>query len=325
MKSNTIQLTFGNLIMSKSTPEILVVGDIILDHYLFGTTNRISPEAPVPIVECKEEKWVLGGAANVANNLVAIRAKVTLAGIIGEDENGILVNDLIKSKGIYDLICISKNRKTTTKTRIISSHHQLLRIDKEDSYPILNIEESELFKKISLNIKNFDCVIISDYSKGLLTDMLINKIIELSNQNNIKVLVDPKTSPFIKYSGAYLIKPNKKEAMLETGVNIVDENTFSLAAEQIQSTTSCEVVVITLSEGGVGLYSKNINKILPTKAKDIFDVTGAGDTFIATLAFAISKGKSIIESCEIANYASGIVIAKHGCVPVEYEEIKSFI
>jgi D-beta-D-heptose 7-phosphate kinase/D-beta-D-heptose 1-phosphate adenosyltransferase len=311
--------------MSKRTPEILVVGDIILDHYLYGITNRISPEAPVPIVECNEERWVLGGAANVANNLVAIRAKVTLAGIVGEDDNGALVKNIVKSKGINDLICTSKNRKTTTKTRVISNNHQLLRIDKEDKYPILNIEETELFNKISLNIGNFDCIIISDYSKGLLTDTLIRKIIEISNQNNIKVLVDPKTPPYIKYSGAYLIKPNKKEAMLETGVNIVDENTFSIAAHQIQTTTSCEVVVITLSEDGVGIYNKNINKVLPTKAKEIFDVTGAGDTFIATLSFAIAKGKSIIESCEIANYASGVVIGKHGCVTVDYKEIESIL
>ena len=311
--------------MSKSTPEILVVGDIILDHYLYGTTSRISPEAPVPIVECNEEKWVLGGAANVANNLVAIRAKVTLAGIVGEDENGALIKNIVKSKGIDDLICTSKNRKTTTKTRIISSHHQLLRVDKEDRHSILNIEETELFNKISLNIENYDCIIISDYSKGLLTDTLIRKIIELSCQNNIKVLVDPKSPPFIKYEGAYLIKPNKKEAMLETGVNIVDDNTFSIAAHQIQTTTSCEVVVITLSEDGVGIYNKNINKVLPTNAKEIFDVTGAGDTFIATLSFAIAKGKSIIESCEIANYASGIVIGKHGCLPVDYKEIESIL
>jgi D-beta-D-heptose 7-phosphate kinase/D-beta-D-heptose 1-phosphate adenosyltransferase len=325
MKSRTIQLTFGNLIMSKSTPEILVVGDIILDHYLYGTTNRISPEAPVPIVECNEEKWVLGGAANVANNLVSIRVKVTLAGIVGEDDNGILVKSLVKSKGIHDLICFSKNRKTTTKTRIISSNNQLLRIDKEDKYPILETEETELFNKISLNIRNLDCIIISDYSKGLLTDILISKIIELSNQNNIKVLVDPKMPPFIKYSGAYLIKPNKKEAMLETGVDIFNDNTFSIAAQQIQATTSCKVVVITLSEDGVGIYNKNINKVLPTKAKEIFDVTGAGDTFIATLSYAISTGKSIIEACEIANYASGIVIGKHGCVAIDFEEIESIL
>ena len=275
--------------------------------------------------ECNEEKWVLGGAANVANNLVAIRAKVTLAGIVGEDDNGILVKSLVKSKGIHDLISFSKTRKTTTKTRIISSNHQLLRIDKEDKYPILETEETELYNNISLNIRNFDCIIISDYSKGLLTDILISKIIELSNQNNIKVLVDPKMPPFIKYAGAYLIKPNKKEAMLETGVNIFNDNTFSIAAHQIQATTSCEVVVITLSEDGVGIYNKNINKVLPTKAKEIFDVTGAGDTFIATLSYAISKGKSIIEACEIANYASGIVISKHGCVAIDFEEIESIL
>lgn len=311
--------------MSKIIPEILVVGDIILDHYLSGITNRISPEAPVPIVECKEETWVLGGAANVANNLIAIRAKVTLAGIVGDDEYGVLVKNLVKSKGINDLICTSKNRKTTTKTRIISCNHQLLRIDKEDNYPILKTEESELFNNISLNIRNYDSIIISDYNKGLLTNMLIKKIIELSKKNNIKVIIDPKEPPFIKYSGAYLIKPNKIEALFETGVNIVDENTFSLAAKQIQETTSCEVVVITLSEYGVGLYNQNFNKILPTKAKDIFDVTGAGDTFIAVLVYAITKGKSVIESCEIANYASGIVIGKHGCVAIEYKEIKSML
>ena len=325
LKSKTFHQIFGNLLMSKSIPEILVVGDIILDHYLSGSINRISPEAPVPIVECNEEKWFLGGAANVANNLVGIRANVTLAGIVGNDDNAILVKTLVKSKNIHDLICISKNRKTTTKTRIISGNHQLLRIDNEDKFPILETEETELFNKISLNIGNFDCIIISDYGKGLLTDILIRKIIELSNQNNIKVLIDPKIVPFIKYSGAYLIKPNKKVAMLETGVNIVDDNTFSIAAHQIQTTTSCEVVVITLSEDGVGLYDKNINKVLPTKAKDIFDVTGAGDTFIAILTYAISKGKSIIESCEIANYASGIVIGKNGCAAIDYEEIESMM
>lgn len=311
--------------MSKTTPEILVVGDIILDHYLSGITNRISPEAPVPIVECKEENWVLGGAANVANNLVSIRAKVTLVGIVGEDENGVVVKNLVKSKGINGLICTSKNRTTTTKTRVISNNYQLLRIDKEDKYPILKIEEFELVKKISENIKKYDCVIISDYNKGLLTNELIKKIIEISNQNNIKVLVDPKIPPFEKYTGAYLIKPNKKEAMLQTGVDIVDYSTFSIAANQIKKATSCEVVVITLSEDGVGLFKKNTNKILPTKAKVIFDVTGAGDTFIAILAFTIAKGKSLIQSCEIANQAAGIVIGKKGCVTINYSELKSLL
>lgn len=311
--------------MSKYIPEILVVGDIILDHYLYGITNRISPEAPVPIVECKEEKWVLGGAANVANNLVALRAKVTLAGVVGEDENGNLLKTIIKSKGICDFLCISKNRNTTSKTRIISSNHQLLRIDKEDVYPISYNEERELFTKISSSIKNFDCIIISDYNKGLLTHSLVESIIEISNNNNIKILVDPKMPPFKKFYGAYLIKPNKKEAMLETGINIVNKETFLTASQKIQESTSCKEVVITLSEDGVGLYNKSLNKILPTNTKNFFDVTGAGDTFIATLAYSITKGKNIVESCVIANYASGIVIGKHGCATIDYLEIESMI
>lgn len=311
--------------MSKIKPEILVVGDIILDHYLYGITNRISPEAPVPIVESKEQKWFLGGAANVANNLVALRAKVTLAGVVGEDENGNLLKNLIKSKGICDFLCISKNRNTTIKTRIISSNHQLLRIDKEDVYSISYNEERELITKISKSIKDFDCVIISDYNKGLLTQSLVDSLIEISNNNNIKILVDPKMPPFKKFYGAYLIKPNKKEAMLETGINIVNETTFVNASQKIQESTSCKEVVITLSEDGVGVYNKTFNKIFPTNAKEIFDVTGAGDTFIATLAYSIAKGKSIVESCVIANYASGVVIGKYGCATIDYLEIESMI
>jgi D-beta-D-heptose 7-phosphate kinase/D-beta-D-heptose 1-phosphate adenosyltransferase len=311
--------------MNNSKPSILVIGDIILDHYLSGTTSRISPEAPVPIVDFDNEKWALGGAANVANNLAAIGAEVTLAGIVGDDQNGSLVKNLILSKNINDLISISKNRKTTTKSRIISSNYQLLRIDKEDRHFISDNEEREILGRILINIKKYNCIIISDYSKGLLTNTFIKKIIEISKQNNIKVLVDPKYPPFSKYTGAYLIKPNRKEALLETGVDIVDEKTLSMAAKKIHEATLCEVVVITLSEGGVGLYEKEIIKIIPTKAKEIFDVTGAGDTFIAVLAFAIAIGKTILESCELSNYASSVVVGKHECVTIEYIEIESMI
>lgn len=311
--------------MNNVKPSILVIGDIILDHYLSGTTSRISPEAPVPIVDCDNEKWVLGGAANVANNLAAIGAEVSLAGIVGDDQNGILVKNIMSSKNINDLTAISKNRKTTTKSRIISSNHQLLRIDKEDRHLISDKEEREILDRILSNINKYNCIIISDYNKGSLTSTLIKKIIESSKQNNIKVLVDPKTPPFSKYSGAYLIKPNRKEALLETGIEIVDERTLSMAAKKIHDATLCEVVVITLSEGGVGLYEKKTSKIIPTKAKEIFDVTGAGDTFIAVLAFAIANGKTIAESCELSNYASSIVVGKHGCVTIEYNEIESML
>jgi D-beta-D-heptose 7-phosphate kinase/D-beta-D-heptose 1-phosphate adenosyltransferase len=311
--------------MNNVKPSILVIGDIILDHYLYGTTSRISPEAPVPIVDCDNEKWVLGGAGNVANNLVSIGAEVTLAGIVGNDHYGSLVKRIISSKNINDLISISKNRKTTIKTRIISSNHQLLRVDKEDRHSISDIEERKIFSNLLINFKKYNCIIISDYNKGLLTNTLIKKIIESSKQNNIKVLVDPKTPPFSKYSGSFLIKPNRKEAFLETGVDVLDERTLSIAAKKIHDATLCEVVVITLSEGGVGLYEKKASKIIPTNAKEIFDVTGAGDTFIAVFAFAIANGKTIAESCELSNYASSFVVSKHGCVAIEYNEIESML
>jgi D-beta-D-heptose 7-phosphate kinase/D-beta-D-heptose 1-phosphate adenosyltransferase len=311
--------------MNNLKVSILVIGDIILDHYLSGTTSRISPEAPVPIVDFDNEKWVLGGAANVANNLASIGAEVTLAGVVGDDPSGRLVKNLMSSKNIIDLIFVSKNRKTTTKSRIISSNHQLLRIDKENRHFISDNEEREIFDRILINIEKYNCIIISDYSKGLLTNTFIKKIIEISKQNNIKVLVDPKTPPFSKYSGAYLIKPNRKEALLETGVDILDEKTLSIAAKKIHEVTLCEVIVITLSEGGVGVYEKENSKIIPTNAKDIFDVTGAGDTFIAVLAYSIAIGKTTIESCKLSNFASSVVVGKYGCVAIEYKEIESMI
>ncbi len=308
--------------MNKKVPNILVVGDIILDHYLSGKTNRISPEAPVPIVEYESEEWVLGGAANVANNLVSLGAGVSLVGIIGNDKSGEIIKNITKSKCIGDLISVSDDRITTIKTRVVSSNHQLLRIDREDRHAISEDEVSEIVKNITQNINTYDCIIISDYSKGLLTDILISRLIDLANNNKIKVLVDPKSPPFSKFSGAYLIKPNRKEAFLETGINIVDEDSFYLAAQLIKNRTGCHCIVITLSEDGVGLFDDNIKRILPTEAKDIFDVTGAGDTFIATLAYGIGMGKSIIESCKLANYASGIVVGKYGCEAITLKEIE---
>lgn len=309
--------------MNNMRPSILVIGDLILDHYLYGTADRISPEAPVPIVDCTNEKWFLGGAANVANNLISIGVEVSLAGVVGDDQNGRKLKDLILSKGIKDLTITSKNRRTTTKSRIISSNHQLLRLDYEDRYLISDKEESDLYEQLQFDEFIYNCIIISDYNKGLLTDTFIRNLIESARLKKFLVLVDPKTPPFLKFSGAYLIKPNRKEAFDESGIDITDEESFIAAAKILQERTSCKVVVITLSEGGVGFYENGIGKIIPTKAKEIFDVTGAGDTFIAVLAYSLVKGRSIVESCELSNYASSIVISKYGCVAIEYDDIKS--
>jgi len=306
-------------------PSVLVVGDVILDHYVLGACERISPEAPVPIVDFISENWVLGGAANVANNLSSLGLNTALAGIVGDDESGEYISQQLSMKKITNLLVKSDERSTTTKTRIISGVQQLLRLDKEKKSDINSSEGLEIIDKIKSNISSFDCIIISDYNKGLMTVSLTSTLISIANQAGVKVLVDPKNPPFNKYRDVYLVKPNRKEAYNETGIYITDIESFENAAKIIQSSTNCQVVVVTLSEGGLGYFENGKANLIPTQAKQIFDVTGAGDTFIASLAFAILSNKSTLDSCKIANYAAGIVVAKQGCVPIYYEEIKPII
>ena len=311
--------------MSQNFPKILVVGDIMLDHYIHGVANRISPEAPVLVVENSDEVWQLGGAANVANNLSAIGVKVTLAGCVGNDDSGLLARELLFSKGIEGIICSKSKKPTTTKTRVLVGNHQLLRIDKEDRLNISKQEESFLLKEIEDRISNFSLVVLSDYSKGTLTSTLIHGIIALSAEHGIRAIVDPKDPPFSKYFGAFLLKPNRIEAYRETGLRISDQDTFHKAARTIMNETACKAVIITLSENGVGLKYEEVCTMLPTEATKVIDVTGAGDTFTAILAYALAIGKSVAASCELANYASGIVVGRAGCVAISFEDIKSKI
>lgn len=309
--------------MNNVNSKILVIGDVILDQYLYGNCDRISPEAPVPVINFKSSEYLLGGAANVANNLVSLGVEVYLCGIIGTDSNGDNMTDILDKKGIKNILLKSKDRMTTVKKRIIANGQQILRIDSEVTDNISKAEEAESITVIEKIIKNVDCVIISDYSKGFLTNSLLEKIILISNENKIKVLVDPKRPPFSKYAGSFLIKPNRKEAKNATGIDINDKNTFRKAALIIKKETSCKNVIITMSEDGIGLLNNEEEVIIPTNAKKIFDVTGAGDTFISTLAFGLVRGMTILECCKLANFASGVVVGKAGCVPIELEELKS--
>jgi D-beta-D-heptose 7-phosphate kinase/D-beta-D-heptose 1-phosphate adenosyltransferase len=318
---------FGKDFMNNSIKQssVLVIGDVILDHYVLGSCERISPEAPVPVVDFMSEDWVLGGAANVANNLSSLGIDTTLAGVVGEDEHGMFIEQQLSFKKISNLLVKSNERSTTTKTRIISGGQQLLRLDREKKSEINTSEQLEIIDKIKLSITNFDCIIISDYNKGLMTDSLTNTLITIANHAGVKVLVDPKNPPFSKFLDAYLIKPNRKEAYNETGIYINDIDSFEKAAKVIQNKTNCKVVVITLSEDGLGYFDNGKVGLIPTQAKKIFDVTGAGDTFIASLAYAILLDKSILDSCYLANHAAGIVVSRQGCVPILYDDIKTII
>ena len=306
------------------TPKILVVGDLMIDHYLWGSCERISPEAPVQIVDIAKETTVLGGAGNVINNLKALGAKVSVSSVIGSDDNGVELIEMLKKIGVdTNRVITQDGRKTSKKSRIIATSQQILRYDNESKDDIPSSLVEEIVNSLSDTICDYDTVVLSDYGKGVLTNELCQKIIKLCNKNNIKVLVDPKGSDYSKYSGAYLLTPNKKEAMLATKINIKDKASLKEALLKMKKECNLSISLITLSEDGIAAFEDEM-KIFPTVAKEIFDVTGAGDTVIASIAFAISAKKSIEESCKFANLAAGVVVGKIGSATVTLDEIEEY-
>ncbi|OHE02674.1 MAG: bifunctional heptose 7-phosphate kinase/heptose 1-phosphate adenyltransferase [Sulfurimonas sp. RIFCSPLOWO2_12_FULL_36_74] len=306
------------------TPKILVVGDLMIDHYLWGSCERISPEAPVQIVDIAKETTVLGGAGNVINNLKALGAKVSVSSVIGSDDNGVELIEMLKKIGVDTNRVITQNgRKTSKKSRIIATSQQILRYDNESKHDIPSSFVEKIVNSLSDTICDYDAVVLSDYGKGVLTNELCQKIIKLCNKNNIKVLVDPKGSDYGKYSGAYLLTPNKKEAMLATKIEIKDKASLKEALLKMKKECNLGISLITLSEDGIATFEDEM-KIFPTVAKEIFDVTGAGDTVIASIAFAISANKSIEETCKFANLAAGVVVGKIGSATVTLDEIEEY-
>ncbi|MCW8954521.1 MAG: D-glycero-beta-D-manno-heptose-7-phosphate kinase [Sulfurimonas sp.] len=311
-------------ILKNFTPKILVVGDLMIDHYLWGSCERISPEAPVQIVDIAKETTVLGGAGNVINNLKALGADVSVSSIIGDDENGQeLINMLNEINVDSSNIIIDSNRKTSKKSRVIAASQQILRYDKETKEEITTISSNKIIESLSGTISSYDIVILSDYGKGVLTEELCQKIIALSNKNGVKVLVDPKGSDFTKYRGSYLLTPNKKEAILATGIEIKDDETLKEALLKLKIDCNLGLSLITLSEDGIATYDTEVKKF-PTVAKEVFDVTGAGDTVIASIAFALSAGKTIEETAAFSNLAAGVVVGKIGSATVTLDEIEEY-
>lgn len=302
-------------------PNILVVGDLMIDHYLWGSCNRISPEAPVQVVDIAKETSVLGGAGNVINNLNALGAKVSVSSVIGNDENGVeLVEMLNKINVDTKKIIIQNSRKTSKKSRVIAVSQQILRYDKESKEDIEKVSEDEILKSLNSTIKDFDVVILSDYGKGVLTDTLSISIIKLANKYNVKVLVDPKGSDFSKYKDAYLLTPNKKEAILATGIDIKDKDSLKKALLKLKKDCNLGLSLITLSEEGIATFCDEM-QIFPTVAKEVFDVTGAGDTVIASIAFALSAKQPLETIAKFSNLAAGVVVGKIGSATVTLDEI----
>ena len=311
-------------ILKNAKSNILVIGDLMIDHYLWGSCERISPEAPVQVVDISKETMVLGGAGNVVNNLVALGANVGVLSVIGNDANGFELKEMLENLGVNTTtLAIEKDRKTSKKSRIIAVSQQILRYDKESKNNISQTSVDTLLSSLSKNISTYDAIVLSDYGKGVLCENLSQGVIKLAKQNNIKVLVDPKGHDYAKYNGAYLLTPNKKEAIQATKIDIYDDNSLHNALIKLKEMCDLDISMITLSEGGIAIKDKELERF-PTVAKEVFDVTGAGDTVIASIAFALSAGVSIGEACKFANLAAGVVVGKIGSATVTLEEIEEY-
>ncbi len=305
-------------------PNILVVGDLMIDHYLWGKCERISPEAPVQIVDVQKEEYLMGGAGNVINNLLSLGASVGVCSVIGDDEGGELIQRRVGQKSVRkEGLIIQKGRKTTKKSRIIAQHQQIVRIDKEDREDVSKESQETILQRVKIVLDFYDAILLSDYAKGVLTPWLTQSIIEFASSKKRLILVDPKGSDFEKYKGATLITPNKKEASLATNIDIIDDSSLLKAGTTLKNSLNLEYALITLSEDGMAIFDKNMTKI-PTVAREVYDVTGAGDTVLASLGFALSSGKDIFEAANFANSAAGVVVSKLGSATASLEEIRDY-
>jgi len=304
---------------------IYVIGDIMIDHYVYGICERISPEAPVLIVDTQKEEHMLGGAGNVIKNLVSFGANTGIISVCGKDEGFEIINKgLEELKVLNHKIIIDPTRKTTVKTRIVSNKHQLLRIDKESRHYIGYDIADQILKELKSQITNIKILVISDYCKGVLSEKVISAVIGICRENGVKTIVDSKDPELSKYVNATIIKPNKKEASIASGVKIVDDRTLTEACKKITGITKCESVIVTLSEEGIAIFHAGTLTKIPTKALEIFDVTGAGDTVVAAISFALLNDLTLTQACDFANHAAAVVVAKAGSATATLAEIASF-
>ena len=305
-----------NTLHKRDCEPILIVGDVMLDHYQYGKVERISPEAPVPIVNIKSEEFKLGGAANVANNITKLKGTTYLIGVIGDDLNGDVLLKLLNKNKIPNTLLKKKDYFTTTKTRIIAKSQQLLRIDKEQIHHDFSYHLTKIVQKF---LPEFKIIIISDYGKGAIGKSLIDMLCSSS----ALVLIDPKERNFKNYRKPFIMTPNKKEAEDLSGIHIDTKESLLKAGEIIIEKTGTTNLLITLGEQGMVLF-ENKGKLvlhLPALTRKVYDVTGAGDTVLSALALGLSKKMSLIESCIFANICAGIVVGKMGTSYPEWQEI----
>lgn len=313
----------NTLFDSFKNKKIVVVGDLMLDHYIWGSVAKISPEAPVPVVGVEKESHRFGGAANVVNNVKKLGAEVFPIGVLGKDGGGELLINLFKEENLsVEGLIHASQRTTTIKTRIIAHNQHVVRIDREIKSAINAKIQQEIIDLLETHLDNANALILEDYNKGLLTPALIEKIIRLARDKQIKILVDPKFDNFFSYTNTTLFKPNRKEIADKLGVKLKTTDDIIHAGNKLKKRLLCEAVLITLGEQGMILFDSGKEPLtIPTKAVKVHDVSGAGDTVIAVLAVAVAAGADFREAATIANYAAGIVCGEVGIVPVDRDQL----
>ena len=316
---------FGKL----ATKKAIVVGDVMIDSYMIGKVDRISPEAPVPVVSVTDRKYRLGGAANVALNIAVFGAEVYLCSVIGNDSMGQVFRDLLRENNLPDNgIISSENRKTTTKTRVISGGQHLLRVDDEDAAQISDELKEILMFRISQIIENehIDVLVFEDYDKGLLSPDIIHRITMLCRQNKIKVTVDPKKRNFDAYKYVTMFKPNLKEFCEGCKIDKTkDIEMLKPYAKEFLQNNNIDILMVKLSENGILICTQKNYVHIPAQIRDIVDVSGAGDTVISVASLLLTASEDIREIARIANFAGGIVCEKVGVVPIDVETLKTKI
>ena len=305
---------------------VLVIGDLIMDHFIWGKVRRISPEAPVPVVEVSEETVILGGAANVAANVRSLGGRSSVSGVVGKDSDGReLVRMLAESAVATDGIIQDPGRPTTIKTRIIANAQQVVRFDRENKEPLTLPVSDKLTTYLKKAVRNSDLVVISDYAKGLISEELVWVATELASTYKKPVLVDPKVEHFEYYTDVTLVTPNDREASIASGIEITDESTLRRAGEVLIGSLGCKALLITRGERGMSLFEETGETHIPTVAKEVFDVSGAGDTVIAVMALSLASGADFKEAAVLSNLAAGVVVAKMGTATVSPEEFSAVV
>jgi len=316
-------LRLSELIYRFSRKRIVVVGDLMLDRFVWGKVNRISPEAPVPVVDVDSETCIPGGAANVAHNLQGLEAKVSLVGVVGDDDEGrILVEELMREGAETCGVAVDPKRPTTLKTRVVAHGQHVVRFDRELTEKVSPKITRRLLELTGKAIDKADAVVLSDYGKGVMTPKLIKEVIKQARNKGVPVVADPKLEYFWDYKNVTVISPNKHEACRITGMYDTDEASIRKAGKRLLGRLKCEAVLITRGEDGMDLFTKKAVTNIPSIAHEVYDVTGAGDTVTAVFAASLAAGATMEDAARIANCAAGIVVGKVGTAVVSLDELR---